>query len=433
MYSFHPTGEPSARGWSIGWTIGVIIVLIIVAVFIFILYKMKQNFLYNRQNADIEPKAKVSHENSSFDPDYAQKMFHGRDMKIPAPTYSDNERFMVTGNTNPALPFSLRNNLPSRPEYDQDGQSVRSSANSTSTLMTNLNPDPSRNSESFNSPGRMSNMSNMSPPHFGKANNPQFFRQESSNSAEHVYEEIKGKIQRQASQESYTSIKNPNFMASTPIYKNQLQDQEGYLIPNNSTKILNTPNIVDQDKYLPMTGPTDRRVFSGPKTSQYPIDKNNFNVDHKTPPRDYQINMASEERRLSSDSNLSSDNNLSNESNNPTPKKDSIFPINKYGDSIHFSNVNRSLTPLSTRNSARSLDSLDGGSRIKNPATDRLRHLNSSMHVRASSLPNENIPPPRKPPVTLAPLEDYDVPRSPSSFNRKSSQVSLDDINGTVV
>lgn len=463
----------------------------------------------------------------SNESEYTQQWFQGRNLKIADPNYTDDFKLRnVDGNYSVRKidTMNLKNSHVQYSDIDHYneylkmnhgiGGSVRSSASSNTTLST-VAPDPlgrdrtiSFNTTPSMSPinmnGRMSHQSHIMAPNGtilthspvpSDMENVSFYevhrkiqRPVSLYSTGHVYEEIQEKMppynpyspQPHVMTHGQGIVVNAQgipigAMASTPVYTNVVEDHDGYLIPNKSAKIVNTPTgDVDPSQYLAMTGD----VLPGPHTKallepQYQpqnVHINNMNnlslhqaaTTHMQiigPPTDQQISRANlgNQRRHSNDSQLSVEQNGSPEK----MKSEKVYSPSKEVPGHPNPNINTT-TPTKLHNSSKTSSTTSNFKRQRMPLpnhpitvksnqqpkfplnqqlSNSKINLSSSLHQRTTSLPDTSIIPTlgvgthAKSPSLVPTPEDYDVPRSLGDVPRtvNGSEVSLDDIDGTIV
>merc|ERR1719259_379991 len=139
----------------------------------------------------------------------------------------------------------------------------------------------------------------------------------------HLYEEIKDKsrtptganvsFNAQGILVDANGVPIPGQAACTPVYANEQEDQNGYLMPNKSNKVVNTPTE-EGNKYLVMQGDPQRTsaqsspFMNSSRLSESANINNNIQKPHFQV-KDIQGAAAHHDRRCSNDSTLSNEEN----------------------------------------------------------------------------------------------------------------------------
>ena len=359
--------------------------------------------------------------------------------------------------------------------------SIRSSASSNTTLSTVL-PDPLGRDRSI-SFGTNSPIGPISPHIHGHHHHipPQqqvpFYeihrnlqRPVSLYSTGHVYEEIQDKIpvvhippNHVVNKQGMIVPAPQGGIPTTPVYTNVVEDNDGYLIPNKSAKIVNTPTGDDPGQYLPMRGDNNVPKEGAYQPQNVPIPNMN-NLSQNAGITRHMQAVANDlaKRRLSAESNRSVEENQEvglspSGPSTSTPKQENPPPVSTVQNINQLYNPN---TKAATTTSPSSINTTPNSKRQKMPLPNPKHIIKGSSnqpalqiapkpslaHQRTTSLPDTTNSTQQashsKSPSLVPTPENYDVPKSvmevprtlasvPRSVN--GSEISLDDIDGTIV
>merc|ERR1719259_9276 len=291
----------------------------------------------------------------------------------------------------------------------------------------------------------------------------------------HLYEEIKDKSQAPSGANVSFNAQGilvdakvvpipGQTVAGTPVYANEMEDLNGYLMPNKSNKVVNTPTE-EGSKYLVMQGvPSSSPFMNASRLSDSANINKNFSKPHPQMKDIHGAGNFSEAvfhaRKHSHDSTLSNEENTTPEKQlyhakpvlvgdpadvnggftNTTRHLSSDMLHRPMPQSMHSTpNFQRQRMPLPETPKPNTSNNETITFPLNKQPLDKKLHMVSFQHQRANSLPDTSVsstqPCHARSPSTELPQESYDVPRSlgnlPTSLT--DSAGSIDDINGTIV